>query len=140
MKLVVVDNSVLVKKLLVGLLSKLLPKCKIEFFEKGEDAIEYFKGHFEKEDKENIILFQDIHMPEPNGVDIIKFIRKEEAQKSIKDFVYIVACSAYGDKETIIPSIMSGSNAFFKKKISIDCLREELEKVRFNDNTSVLLS
>jgi CheY-like chemotaxis protein len=139
MKIVIVDNTVLVQKIFVTLLKHILPKNEIIAFKGGQQAIEFFSDYFMQGSEEKIILFQDIHMPPPNGVDVIKFIRAEEDSRKGNEEIYIIASSAYLDKETIIPSIKSGSDAFFRKQVSMENLKIELLKVEFWDKSKVVI-
>jgi DNA-binding NarL/FixJ family response regulator len=86
------------------------------------------------------VLLMDIRMPEINGVDAIKMIRKE--YEPLK----IVILSMYDDQEIITRMMEMGSNAFLTKTADPDEIYQAIlsvmnEDFYFNDlvNTAVLL-
>jgi CheY-like chemotaxis protein len=103
----------------------------------GTEAIEFYDKFIKSKETDKLMIFQDIHMPFPNGVDVIKYIRKIEKDNKIENLAFIIACSAYSNRESIIPPIMSGSDLFFKKQISLSTLKNELIKVEFWDKSKI---
>jgi DNA-binding NarL/FixJ family response regulator len=86
------------------------------------------------------VLLMDIRMPEIDGVDAIKLIRKE--YEPLK----IVILSMYDDQEIITRMMEMGSNAFLTKTADPDEIYQAIlsvmnEDFYFNDlvNTAVLL-
>ncbi len=86
------------------------------------------------------VLLMDIRMPEIDGVNAIKLIRKE--YEDLK----IIILSMYDDKEIITKMMEMGSNAFLSKTSDPDEIYQAIlsvmnEDFYFNDlvNTAVLL-
>jgi len=86
------------------------------------------------------VLLMDIRMPEIDGIDAIKLIRKEYED------VRIIILSMYDDQEIINKMMEMGSNAFLSKTADPDEIYQAIlavmnEDFYFNDlvNTAVLL-
>ncbi len=86
------------------------------------------------------VLLMDIRMPEIDGIDAIKLIRKEYED------VKIIILSMYDDQEIINKMMEMGSNAFLTKTADPDEIYQAIlsvmnEDFYFNDlvNTAVLL-
>lgn len=86
------------------------------------------------------VLLMDIRMPEIDGIDAIKLIRKEYED------VRIIILSMYDDQEIINKMMEMGSNAFLTKTADPDEIYQAIlsvmnEDFYFNDlvNTAVLL-
>ncbi len=111
---------------------------------------EYIKILWEAEDGKDMlhklkiklpdVLLMDIRMPEIDGIDAIKLIRKE--YEDIK----IIILSMYDDQEIINKMMEMGSNAFLTKTADPDEIYQAIlsvmnEDFYFNDlvNTAVLL-
>jgi DNA-binding NarL/FixJ family response regulator len=90
--------------------------------------------------KQPDVLLMDIRMPEIDGVNAIKIIRKEYED------LRIVVLSMYDDQEIITKMMEMGSNAFLSKTADPDEIYQAIlsvmnEDFYFNDlvNTAVLL-
>lgn len=111
---------------------------------------EYIKMLWEAEDgkdmmhklkvKQPNVLLMDIRMPEIDGIDAIKLIRKE--YETLK----IIILSMYDDQEIITKMMEMGSNAYLTKTTDPDEIYQAILSVMnddfyFNDlvNTAVLL-
>ena len=86
------------------------------------------------------VLLMDIRMPEIDGVDAIKLIRKEYEE------LKIIILSMYDDQEIITKMMEMGSNAYLSKTSDPDEIYQAIlavmnEDFYFNDlvNTAVLL-
>lgn len=86
------------------------------------------------------VLLMDIRMPEINGVNAIKLIRKEY------EYLRIIILSMYDDQEIITKMMEMGANAFLSKTSDADEIYKAIlgvmnEDFYFNDlvNTAVLL-
>lgn len=83
----------------------------------GKDAIEKYK-----ELKPDLVTM-DITMPEMNGIQALKEIRKIEPQAKI------LMCSAMGQQAMVIEAIQSGAKDFIVKPFQADRVVEALGKV-----------
>ncbi|MGM8215632.1 response regulator [Bacillaceae bacterium W0354] len=89
--------------------------------ENGLDAIEKFQQ------LNPDLITMDITMPEMNGVEAVKEIKK------LNDSVKIIMCSAMGQKNMVVDAIQAGANDFIVKPFSFDRIKEAIEKVLNKD-------
>lgn len=85
--------------------------------ENGARAVEKFK-----ELKPDLILM-DITMPEMDGIQAVKEIKKIDAGASI------IMCSAMGQQSMVIEAIQSGAKDFIVKPFQADRIIEAVKKV-----------
>lgn len=83
----------------------------------GKEALELYKSH-----KPDIVL-TDINMPELDGLELIRIIRKND--KTTK----IIVLSAYSDQEKLLKAIPLGLFAYLVKPIKGDDLKNVLTNV-----------
>ncbi|WP_026906931.1 response regulator [Paucisalibacillus globulus] len=69
------------------------------------------------------LITMDITMPEMNGVDATREIRK--ALPAAK----IIMCSAMGQQSMVVDAIQAGANDFIVKPFNMDRIKESLSKV-----------
>jgi two-component system chemotaxis response regulator CheY len=85
--------------------------------EDGIEAVKMFK------DLQPDVITMDITMPNMNGIDALKEIRK------IDDSAKVVMCTAMGQKAMVIESIQSGAVDFIVKPFQPDRVLQTLAKV-----------
>lgn len=85
--------------------------------ENGLKAIEKYK-----EKKPDLVLM-DITMPEMDGIQALKEIRKIDADAKV------VMCSAMGQQAMVIESIQAGAKDFIVKPFQADRVIEAVKKV-----------
>lgn len=85
--------------------------------ENGLDAVEKFQ-----ELKPDLITM-DITMPEMNGVEAVREIKKLDAN------VKIIMCSAMGQQGMVVEAIQAGAKDFIVKPFTNDRIKESVEKV-----------
>lgn len=115
--ILIVEDNALNMKIAIGMLKKIGYKFKSA--SNGKEALEILK-----EFSPDLILM-DIQMPELNGFETTKIIRKQEAQT--KKHVPIIAMTAYamsGDRELCINS---GMDDYMSKPFDINKLKEIIE-------------
>jgi two-component system, sensor histidine kinase and response regulator len=115
-KVMVVEDNPINMKLMDTLLSKY--GIMVDKATNGKNAVEMLK-------KNNFynIIFMDMQMPEMNGIDATKIIRKDIC----KD-IPIIALSAAVLKEDHDSAIKAGMNDFLEKPVNIDKLHEILKR------------
>ncbi|MFS0675181.1 response regulator [Ornithinibacillus sp. 179-J 7C1 HS] len=69
------------------------------------------------------LITMDITMPEMNGVDATKEIKK------ILPGTKIIMCSAMGQQSMVVDAIQAGANDFVVKPFNMDRIKESLGKV-----------
>ena len=92
----------------------------------GLEALNMFKS------SEYDIVFMDCEMPEMDGFDATREIRKFEADSERKHSVPVIAMTAYaarGDRENCLTA---GMNDHVPKPITLNVLQEIAEKYIFN--------
>jgi two-component system chemotaxis response regulator CheY len=116
LKILLVDDSVLIRKKLRSILEKC--RCKDIFeAENGEKAIELVK--LEQPD----IVFLDIVMPDKDGI---------EALKEIKEFnpeIKVVMASSAGTQSHLRKAIELGAYDFIQKPVTLEAVANIIEKI-----------
>ena len=126
MRILIVDddtqNSALLKKFL-----KPISNCSSA--ESGAQAIEIFKTAIENNEPFALILL-DFKMPNMDGYDALKIIRKFEKQHGIvgQATVKIIMVTGMGDKETIIKHLSAGCDGYVVKPINANQLMTAINK------------
>jgi two-component system, chemotaxis family, chemotaxis protein CheY len=102
--------------------------CHLAF--DGREAIDAFEAAL-KEEKPYDLLFLDIMMPEVNGVDVLKTIRKMEEDRGIpaEEGVKVIMTTAMNDADVIMESFNARCDSYMVKPIRKDKLFEEIENL-----------
>ena len=102
--------------------------CHLAF--DGREAIDAFETAL-KEEKPYDLLFLDIMMPEVNGVEVLKTIRKMEEDKGIRPEkgVKVIMTTAMNDADVIMESFNARCDSYMVKPIRKDKLFEEIENL-----------
>lgn len=82
----------------------------------GQEAYEIY------EEKEPDIILSDIHMPNVNGIEFVKKVRKDNRD------IPIVMITAHTDKEYLLEAVELHMEKYIVKPVDIDELFETLEK------------
>lgn len=112
----VTDDAAFMRMQLKDILTK-LGHVVVGEAENGKDAIEKFKELTPE------LITMDITMPEMNGVEAVKEIKK------INSDVKIIMCSAMGQQGMVLDAIQAGANDFIVKPFTRERIQEALEKV-----------
>ena len=116
LKVLVCDDSVLIRKKVIAMLEKY--KCEeIYEAENGNVAVEQVKVH------EPDLILMDIVMPEKDGIEALKEIMK------IKPEAKVVMVSSVGTSDLLKQSLSSGACDFIQKPISLNAITDLVEKV-----------
>jgi len=102
--------------------------CHLAF--DGREAIEAF-GAALKEGKPYDLLFLDIMMPEVNGIEVLKSVRKMEEDRGIDPDkgVKVIMATAINDADVIMEAFNSRCDGYIVKPIRKDKLFEEIESL-----------
>lgn len=116
LKVIICDDSMLIRKKFIGLLEKC--KCK-EILEavNGQVVVELVKEH--RPD----LVFLDIVMPDKDGMEALKEIM--EFDSNIK----VVMASSAGTKDHLKRSLQLGAYDFIQKPVSLDAVASIIEKI-----------
>ncbi len=85
---------------------------KIDIARDGVEAIEYLK---EKNDLPSVVLL-DIKLPKVNGLEVLQFIRQNEATKLLP----VVILTSSREERDLIESYKLGANSFVRKPVDFD--------------------
>lgn len=85
--------------------------------ENGKDAIEKCK------ELQPDLITMDITMPEMDGVEAVKEIKKINAD------VKIIMCSAMGQQSMVLDAIQAGASDFIIKPFNFERIKEALDKI-----------
>lgn len=124
MKVLVIEDSMLYQKITVRYLKELLPEA--EFFV-CSDGIEGYKV-FLKENLDFITL--DLLMPNMNGVEFLKLVKKEKLQSSHNSKTKIFVISADVQKKVRDEVMDFDVSLFINKPFTSEKAREILDIVR----------
>lgn len=115
-KILVTDDAAFMRMQLKDIVTKLGHEVVGEA-ENGKVAVE----QYQKLQPELVTM--DITMPEMNGIEAVKEIKKLNSNAKI------IVCSAMGQQGMIVDAIKAGAKDFIVKPFSPDRIKEALEKV-----------
>jgi CheY-like chemotaxis protein len=95
-------------------------KAEVILKKDGEEAIDYFQC--EMESSVSLIVL-DLNLPKINGMDVLKFIKKNSKYYSIP----VVVLSTSSDQKTIEEAYKNGANGYFIKP---SCYEDFVEKIK----------
>ena len=113
-KIVVVDDVPTIGELLVRFLSK--KNYEVSSFTNGKNALEYLKQ------KQVDVVLTDMHMPEMNGLELIKGI------KIIRQDLPIILMSSYVDQDILDDLTAEGICDYVKKPFDLSALEQIIAK------------
>ena len=85
--------------------------------ENGQVAIDMYK------DLKPELVTMDITMPEMNGVEAVKEIKKHDANATI------VMCSAMGQQQMVLEAIQAGAKDFIVKPFDQERIKQAMDKI-----------
>jgi PAS domain S-box-containing protein len=127
-KVLLVEDNVLNKKFIAHFLEK--SGHKVLTAENGKEALKILE-----EDEFDVVLM-DVQMPEMDGVEATRQIRKSRAEGGLGLKVPVIALTAYamkGDRERFL---QAGMNDYLPKPVEQDSLFEVLQRVLENRKTA----
>ncbi len=110
-KILIADDNEFNLSILLKMIRKILPNSQIYTAANGLEAIDCYKKHYPFE-----IIFMDIQMPELNGLEVTKAIRKHELDNTSSS--YIVALTARSSLEEREMCFDAGMDEFIAKPIN----------------------
>ncbi len=119
MKVLVVDDSRIIRKILKNILSdrKIGPESVLEA-QDGADALEILKS--QKID----ILFVDWNMPRVNGVELVKELRSMEGYTNTP----IIMVTSEAARYNVIEAVKAGVSEYVVKPVSARTVLEKVDK------------
>ncbi len=132
MKSLIVEDSFVARKLMQVYLSE-LGDCHIAV--NGKEAVEAVKESLDENYPYDLICL-DIMMPEMDGIEALKQIRKLEEDHGIQGLsgVKVIMTSAKDQSKDIFGAFNSGCEAYLIKPVRKDDLFNEIEKLGIFSN------
>lgn len=118
MRILVVDDSTTMRRIIVNVLARLGYKENIFQAENGLEAWEILDKHPDME-----LLMTDWNMPEMNGLQLVKKVR---ADKRFEDLP-IIMITTEGGKREVITALKAGVNNYVTKPFTPQVLKEKLQ-------------
>lgn len=116
MKILVVDDSSTMRRIIINVLKQLGFSSDIIYqAENGREGLEKYKEH-----KPNLILL-DINMPEMNGLDLLKEIRK------INEESHIIMVTTEGGKDMVLKALKAKANNYIIKPFTSEILKSKIK-------------
>ena len=103
----------------------------------GKEAVDAVQTAYEAGEPYNLLCL-DIMMPELDGQEVLKRIRKMEADQSIHvmDQLKVIIVSALGDRNNVMQAFRSGAESYLVKPILKDKVVEELQKLELIESNA----
>ncbi|MBB6445162.1 response regulator [Bacillus benzoevorans] len=115
-KILITDDAAFMRMQLRDMLTKLGHEVVGEAGNGQEAVIQY-------QNLKPEIVTMDITMPEMNGIEAVKEIKKLHADAKI------IMCSAMGQQGMVVEAIKAGATDFIVKPFNMDRIKEAIEKV-----------
>ena len=112
----VVDDSMFMR----NILKKILRNNNYTVIDEAENGKSAIDKYFQLKPD---IVTMDITMPEMNGLEALKYIKKKDKDANI------VVCSAMGQQTLIMEAIQSGAKDFIVKPFQADSVLKTLNKL-----------
>jgi two-component system chemotaxis response regulator CheY len=119
MKILVVDDSSTMRRIIVNTLSRLGYKDVVQ----AADGVEAWDALQANEDIGVVIT--DWNMPNMNGLELVKKIRAQDKYKAMP----IIMVTTEGGKKEVIIALKAGVNNYIVKPFTPQVLKEKLEGV-----------
>ncbi len=94
-------------------------KTEVILKKDGQEAIDYFQ--YEMQSQPSIVIL-DLNLPEIDGMDVLKYIKKNSKHRSFP----VIILSVSSDQKTIDEAYKNGANGYFVKPASYDDFVEEV--------------
>ena len=114
MKILVLDDSKTMLRIITNTLARIGEKDVVTA-ENGKEGLE--KYHSDKFD----LILTDWNMPEMNGLDFVKRIRRKDGETQI------IMITTEGSKREVITALKAGVNNYIVKPFTPQVLRQKLE-------------
>lgn len=117
-KILIVDDFATMRKILMGMLTK-LGFSNVAEAESAPKAWELLqKDHFD-------LVISDYNMPDMNGIELLSQVRKDSALSKLP----FILLTAEDDADLVIESKKYHINAYILKPYKIDVIKEKLESL-----------
>jgi len=118
MKILIVDDHLVNRKLLIKLLEK--TQHSILLAENGQEAVELFQQH------QPDLILMDVLMPVMDGIEAINIIRNLKAEK----WVHIIVISALSDEGSVVQGLKAGADDYISKPFNTIILNAKISVIQ----------
>lgn len=127
MRVLVVEDDMVSRRVLVKFLE---PYGECDCAEDGYQALEHFQKALDAKDKYHLICL-DIMMPGMDGHEVLKEIRRREAEKGIHglDGAKVIMTTALSDRGNIMEAFRSQCEAYLFKPIDRQKLLDQVRSL-----------
>jgi len=120
MKLLIVDDEPVARQVLRQILSA-QPEHQLTLAEGGAEAWALLDDPSRYFD----IVFLDVTMPEPDGLEIVRRLRESPLHKSVQ----IVLCTASKDRDTVTKAVLLGVRHYVVKPCSAPVVMAKMQQI-----------
>ena len=120
MKLLIVDDEPVARQVLRQILSA-QPEHQLTLAEGGAEAWALLDDPSRYFD----IVFLDVSMPDPDGLEIVRRLRESPLHKSVQ----IVLCTASKDRETVTRAVQLGVRHYIVKPCSTPVVMAKMQQI-----------
>ncbi|MGB5919648.1 response regulator [Arcobacter sp. F2176] len=120
MKILIVDDSSTMRRIIGNVVMQL--GIDKEDFDEAEDGV---KAWNKLASKQYDVILTDWNMPNMNGLDLVKKVRKEGNHQSTP----IIMITTEGGKGEVITALKAGVNNYIVKPFNAEILKEKLDGV-----------
>ncbi|WP_445455926.1 response regulator [Flavobacterium sp. HNIBRBA15423] len=132
-KTVIVDDHPMVISGISSLISEFEGIKVVRSFESGNELIEYLNKN------QVDLIIMDIFLPEINGIDLCKSVKK------IFPHIIILGMSSQSERSLVMQFIQNGGNGYFLKNVSLNelkkCIYDAIEgEIVFSEEVKKIIS
>ena len=118
MKILVVDDHIILRKGLINMLAKVYRNYKFIEASNGAEAISMLKKH-----DDTILILSDLTMPKMNGIEMLKQL------KLLKIITPVIMLTMHSEKQYALRALKAGAFGFLNKNVAPEELEVAIEKV-----------
>jgi len=119
LKILIVDDMILIRQIIKGIIKKAFPHIEIEESSNGEDAKEKMTdNHYD-------LILCDWMMPDMKGDELLKWMKSHPSLKSTP----FIMVTAKNERENIMEALQMGVTDYIIKPITANILNQKIRKV-----------
>lgn len=110
-RLVLVEDSPSDVKLISDVAQQICPSCRLEVFRNGGNALDFFQHYGESERFTASLILLDLHLPDINGLDLLREIKGRESTRTLP----VVVVTGTASPKIIDDVYRMGANSVIEK-------------------------
>jgi two-component system, chemotaxis family, chemotaxis protein CheY len=120
MKILLIDDSAIIRRVLINALNEILPEVTIVEASDGDIGLRVLKEHSDVD-----IIFLDFNMPNMRGDVCLEHIRKIVEYNKIK----IIMATTEAEKKTVLKMMRLGANGYLVKPFNPETIANSLRPI-----------